>query len=810
MPTERIKIIYDLDKSVTDIRRTEKAISDLDRDTDNLRKETERYGKEVTKSTNKASGAFTNLGTVVAGLGIIEIMKQIVSGVIEVGKKVLDITAEFQKLEAVLVNTLGSRSKAQDALNDIKQFAAETPFSVQQLSQAFVKLANQGFVPTRQELRKLGDLASSTGKDFDQLAEAIIDAQVGEFERLKEFGIRASKEGDKVTFTFKGVKEQVDFTEASIQKYILSLGDAAGVSGAMESISNTLAGQISNLGDSFDALLLAVGESNTVFGEAIYYLSDMIKSLTEYLSIPFSQKLQDEKAELNAMVQVLIDNNDNLELRQQLVSEINQKYPEYLKNLDLETASTDDLKNALAELNKEFDNRILKQALVESNEKPIKNLVSLRKEEVNVLKEINRVEDERKAKIRELQKEYKAGDQADEERNKLYQSRLDLLNEASNKEAEFYQNNLKAIREQQDIQKSTIADNNANYGSLLERVGEVKEETKEVAKETAVNKKYLEELNKLAEKYKNTLADIKAESKDQFNLDLVEVDFSNRDPYADIVNDAIAEGDRATEEIVKREQEAANETVEAWRKSYDERKDLQRDYTNAAIEIAGTLLNGLIQVRSIDTEDFRQRKSDEISLAGDNANAKEAIERRYRMEEEKLREEQARKEKKANLQRILIETALGIMKAVAAAPPPINIPLIAIQAALGAAQYGVAASTPAYKDGVIDLKGPGTTTSDSINADLSRGESVITAKATSNSKQLLESIQKGELDDRTFRLMMNGNIFQPQSHRFDDTRIVAAINKNRPSDFVRQGSTLFEVKSRGERTKQKIRRRLLN
>jgi len=57
---------------------------------------------------------------------------------------------------------------------------------------------------------KLGDLASSTGKSFDQLAEAVLDAQTGEFERLKEFGIKASANGDKVTFSFKEQKTTVE------------------------------------------------------------------------------------------------------------------------------------------------------------------------------------------------------------------------------------------------------------------------------------------------------------------------------------------------------------------------------------------------------------------------------------------------------------------------------------------------------------------------------------------------------------------------------------------------------------------------
>lgn len=178
---------------------------------------------------------------------------------VALGKQILDITAEFQKFEAVLTNTLGSKSAAQDAMERIQDFASKTPFSVQELTASFVKLANQGFQPTTDELRKLGDLASSTGKNFDQLTEAIIDAQTGEFERLKEFGIRASKQGDQVKFTFKGVETQTKFTADSIRDYILSLGELEGVSGSMAAISETLGGKISNLGDIWDKFLLTLG-----------------------------------------------------------------------------------------------------------------------------------------------------------------------------------------------------------------------------------------------------------------------------------------------------------------------------------------------------------------------------------------------------------------------------------------------------------------------------------------------------------------------------------------------------------------------
>jgi len=229
------------------------------------------------KSTGKrsesiAKASFGKIGGMIAGAFSIQ-------AVIQFQKKVMELGAEFQKFEAVLTTSLGSSSLAQGALSMIQSFAAETPFSVRELTGAFVKLTNQGFKPTEREMRKLGDLAASTGKGFDQLAEAIIDAQVGEFERLKEFGVRASAEGDKVKFTFKGVTTEVARTEEAMRGYILSLGETEGVSGSMDAISKTLGGSISNLGDAFDSLLVSISETQGGLSSFIVGASNAIKGL---------------------------------------------------------------------------------------------------------------------------------------------------------------------------------------------------------------------------------------------------------------------------------------------------------------------------------------------------------------------------------------------------------------------------------------------------------------------------------------------------------------------------------------------------
>jgi hypothetical protein len=186
-----------------------------------------------------------------------------VGGIVGFGQSVVSTLSEFEKYNAVLTNTLGSSQLASKVMTDITDFAAKTPFQVNELTGSFVKLANQGFTPSMEQMTKLGDLASSTGKGFDQLSEAVLDAQMGSFERLKEFSIHASKDkgSDNVNVMFKNQTRTIAGTSKAMQDYLLSLGAVKGVSGSMAAISATIGGKISNLQDQFTAFKLAIGEA---------------------------------------------------------------------------------------------------------------------------------------------------------------------------------------------------------------------------------------------------------------------------------------------------------------------------------------------------------------------------------------------------------------------------------------------------------------------------------------------------------------------------------------------------------------------
>lgn len=259
---------------VAQLKDFNKAMSDLKTEVADMGKTINKSNESNIKSTNKLSSAFTSIGKTLASVFAADML-------IGFGKAVVNTTAEFQKMEAVLTNTLGSNSLAQQSMAEIVAFASKTPFQVNELTDSFVKLANRGFKPTMAEMTALGDLASSTGKSFDQLTEAALDAMTGEFERLKEFGIRAKSEGDKVQFTFKGVTTEVQKTDGAIKDYLLSLGQAEGVSGAMAAISETVGGKISNLGDNVDQLKLAIGnQTSGVFAASIDWLSEFAKHAT--------------------------------------------------------------------------------------------------------------------------------------------------------------------------------------------------------------------------------------------------------------------------------------------------------------------------------------------------------------------------------------------------------------------------------------------------------------------------------------------------------------------------------------------------
>lgn len=200
----------------------------------------------------------TALG-VFTGQALFEGVKYAGRAILDLGREIFETTAKFEKYDVILTNALGSQEAAAKAMGDIKKMAAETPFSVDELTSSYMKYVNRGLKPSMDEMKKLGDIAASQGKSFEQLTEAVLDAGTGEFERLKEFGIAAKKNGNEVELSFKGIHKTVGNTPEAIQGALVAFGEMDGVQGTMAAMSATLDGRISNLGDTFDNIKVTLG-----------------------------------------------------------------------------------------------------------------------------------------------------------------------------------------------------------------------------------------------------------------------------------------------------------------------------------------------------------------------------------------------------------------------------------------------------------------------------------------------------------------------------------------------------------------------
>jgi len=741
-------------------------------------------GKKSREASMQAKGGLESLNKTVKSVGTAMLAAFSIQAIISLGSKVVDVTAKFQKMEAMLRVALGSQSDAVRAMEMITDFASDTPFQVEELTRSFVKLTNQGFKPTREQLRQMGDLAASMGKEFDQLTEAILDAQTGEFERLKEFGIRASSEGDRVKFTFKGVTTEVAKTDEAMRSYILALGDAAGISGAMAEVSATIGGQLSNLSDNWTMLMKEIGEGSTgVIAFAIKELNTLITTLRNFGAFaeglnPF-KSVQDWSFETKkALLDLGLTNGGKLV--KDLLKPIDEI--DFTKLEKGSTAYMDFL-------------RIFEQEGEDIKE--VQGLwstyVEIRKNDYyNTLADAGRAYFEAEGKARRAQVE------ADEEAKKQAEEALEVQRAKIQAEQDRI-NGLGLIAKlEHDITEAQKERSQAGSGAEVSRID-------------ARIEKLQQELGLI-------------------NLIAEGIDTGKRDPFEGL--------EKSTAKTFKKVQEAAKDGLD---KAVDDQKEATKKDKNADEDLAkhkekvmregiSTALNvasGISDIFYFASQErisqLETEKEASLALAGDDVQQREVITKKFN---EKIRAEkvkQANMDKATALFEIGINAAVGISKAIKLSPGTFGLPFSAFIVAQAAIQAGVvmAKPVPKYKDGVFDLEGPGNATSDSITARLSRGESVVHASGTNKFRDILKPI----IEDKNFTyekllgiamdkvpLKLRGDVMNPPAKEKSGTdtallqglkRLEKAYKSNKGTDIIidRSGVSQRE-KSRSRAIKQ--------
>lgn len=263
------------------VGETKRARDELGRFT----KSTGQAGTQAIKTSRQIDSMSVASGTLLARLGPLGSALLATFSVGALFRSLTDTTRRFEILESALITATGSAEEANAVFKAIQVTASETPYSVEELTASFIKLKNLGLDPSKAALLSYGNTASAMGKSLDQFIEAVADAAMAEFERLKEFGIRAKNQGNTIAFTFRGVTTTVENEATAIEAYLQRIG-RVDFAGAMERQAATFDGAISNLGDSWDAFMYSIARAGVsdLMQDAVRTVASGLDTITASIS----------------------------------------------------------------------------------------------------------------------------------------------------------------------------------------------------------------------------------------------------------------------------------------------------------------------------------------------------------------------------------------------------------------------------------------------------------------------------------------------------------------------------------------------
>lgn len=319
----------------------------------------------------------------------------------------------------------------------------------------------------------------------------------------------------------------------------------------------------------------------------------------------------------------------------------------------------------------------------------------------------------------------------------------------------------------------------------------------EISKETAENQKELIE-KQLAEQEK-ALSDYAKRLQDLSDTIQKETGLSITAPESqDKTLSTLKENYKKASELLKeqREKDLITET------DFEKAKDaLDQDFGkkrgdrigkiaamySSYAQTAQNAISQIIDNRLYEADKKREEELKKVEIfEARGVMSKEVAEREKALIEEKYTEESKKIKKKfADIQfaitisQIIADTAAGVAAAwTNPLTAPFLTPLIIAQGAISAAAaFAERKKIKQLKHGEIMIQGEGTETSDSIPAMLSKNESVINAKSSKNSSQLLTLINKGKLTDSVLPLL-HSKIDLSQNNQISTGQIEFLLQKN--------------------------------
>ncbi|WP_422445446.1 tape measure protein [Endozoicomonas sp. ALB091] len=263
---QQAKLEQQLNETRTAFKRADESARQTARTLRNSNlKRTAKDAESASTSVGKLTRRFLGLAAATTGLYA---LKRSIEGVLKAGD-------QFERLSVQMEAITGSAEGAQEATQWIKDFTRNTPYQLNEVSEAFVRLKAFGLDPMDGTMQALVDQASKLGGGMDRLngislavgqAWAKQKLQGEEILQMVERGIPVWDLLQKVTG--KNVQELQKLSSAGqigrdvMRELILEIGRSS--EGAAAKNMSLLSGYVSNLKDSWQQFAVEVAKSGAL------------------------------------------------------------------------------------------------------------------------------------------------------------------------------------------------------------------------------------------------------------------------------------------------------------------------------------------------------------------------------------------------------------------------------------------------------------------------------------------------------------------------------------------------------------------
>ena len=365
----------------------------------------------------------------------------------------------------------------------------------------------------------------------------------------------------------------------------------------------------------------------------------------------------------------------------------------------------------------------------------------------------------------------------------------------------------KAERDKADLEQKLANEEKARKEKIIDlTITGIKKELREIDKKAAtlrelgmseveVAKWTAAEKLKIAKKSVESNIKYIKNQKDTFDDFYDDLDQADTDYFDTVIENGEKEVE-ATNEVIQKKEDAK---AAARRKELAAEKALAEEIKQMKMQLASEAVNAAFDIyaSSIEREQMAldTQRNYELNAAGDDAKKKDDINKKYAKKEAELKTKQAKADKLNALFNIAINTAASIMATLARYPLPAGLPLVILNAAMGAVQLAAVAARPIPKFAKGTRNAPG-----GIAEVGEAGHELIEQDGlvTYVEKPTIMNLQKGAKvytkreTDRIFQMAGKDDYYVKQAIDNQTASIVSAIKNKKELHISRGGRRIVE------------------